>query len=195
MKLALTRRLLLGAFSILSTAAALLVIALLMGSHTPFQTLQARSGVLARLTGRWQAVYILGSECPCSDRVARHLLTRPGLASIDERIVFIGNDRETPYSLKQRGWRVEHWSAERARDAFGAQSAPLLVFVDPAGEIRYSGGFARQSDFRDGFHESEIWNGLSAGLAIKPYPAYGCALRFGCALGGLAETADRLKGD
>ena len=187
------RRTALRAVSVLASAAALLVIALLMGSHTPFRTQAATSAPAERGRGHWQAVYILGSECPCSTRVAKHLAPRERLDGIEERMILVGDDDETAGLLGANGWKVERWAAERARDVYGALSAPLLVFVDPDGAIRYSGGFARRSDFRDGFQEPAVWASLRAGREVTPFPAYGCALQFGCALGGLSQSAEQLK--
>jgi len=178
--------------SVLTTAAAVVVSALLMGSHTPFAVRASEPG-LQLGTGQWQAIHILGSDCPCSIRVARHLASRPRLTGIEERIIQVGEEPETEKLLQDAGWPVEHWPAERARDTYGAMSAPLLVMLDPEGKIRYSGGYAKRSDARDGFHDVEIGQALRAGSAVERLPAFGCALTFGCSLGGVKQAAARLE--
>ena len=181
-------RIALIAVSIFATAGGLVITGLLMGSHMPFRTdpAAARSG--ERRTGAWQVVYLFGSDCPCSARAAKHIACRRRLGDIAERVVMVGSDRPTETSLAGNGWKPEHATAEQARDLYGARSAPLLIFIDPAGRIRYTGGFARRSDFRDGFQEERIWAALRSGETVKPLPAYGCALQFGCGVGSLGEV-------
>jgi hypothetical protein len=195
----------LTACSVVTTLVALVIAALLMGSHTPFLVAQAQSG-LAERTGRWHAVHILGSECPCSARVAEYLSHRRRFAGLDERVIHVsdqtqdqvgdeaGDDPDIERSLREAGWQVEQWSAERVRDYYGALSAPLLIIVDPDGVIRYAGGYSNRSDARDGFHDAEIWNALQAGHEVQRLPAFGCALTFGCSLGGVQQAIKRIEG-
>lgn len=180
------------AAAVVCTVASVVVIGLLMGGHMPFRTLEARAEDGRRGNGRWQMVHVLGQDCPCSTKVARHLLERARLEGLEERIVLVGVDDEVTAGLRAKGWRLERVTAEHARDLYGAQSAPLLVLVDGGGRIRYSGGYARRLDFRDGFREGDVWAELRAGREVKAMPAYGCALSFGCALGGVEEA---LAGD
>lgn len=183
----------LAACSVVTTVAAMLIAALLMGSHTPFLVAQAHSG-LAQRTGRWHAIHILGSECPCSARVAAYLSQRARFTGLDERVIQVGDEPDTEQNLQQAGWAVEKWSAERVRDYYGALSAPLLIIVDPDGVIRYGGGYSLHSDARDGFHDAEIWTALQAGKDVERLPAYGCALTFGCSLGGVEQALRHLEG-
>jgi hypothetical protein len=148
-----------------------------MGSHTPFAVKAVQPGSQIG-TGQWQAIHILGPECSCSTRVARHLASRARLADGQEKVVQVGNEPETEQLLKNAGWPVEHWPAERARDSYGAMGAPLLLIVDPEGTVRYSGGYAKRSDARDGFHDVEIWNEVRAGRTVERLPAFGCGLEF-----------------
>lgn len=155
----------------------------------PFQT--GTGGPAARLAnGHWQAVYVLGERCPCSSRVARYLMTRPPLGGGEQFILQVGSEPETEAGLLQAGWQLRRRPPETARDDYGAQSAPLFVIVDPQGEVRYRGGLSRRSDSRDGFHDREIWDALRAGRVVKPLPAYGCALRFGCEWGGVSQALE-----
>jgi hypothetical protein len=165
--------------SVLLTLAATLVMARLMAAHMPFAVDPPASGPPARRTGHWQAVYILGSDCVCSLRVAEHLAQRGRLADIEERTILVGRNAATDSKLQQWGLQPARSSAEDVLRAFGAHNAPLLLFIDPDGNIRYSGGFARRSDFRDGFEEQSIWAELRAGRAVERLPAYGCALALG----------------
>jgi hypothetical protein len=180
------RRAMMG-ISVLATVGGLLITGLLMGSHMPFRSDPAAAQNAARRTGKWQAIYLFGANCPCSAKASTHLVGRPPLSGIDERIVFVGAEPDTERPLEDGGWRLERRTPEQARDIYGARSAPLLIFVDPEGRIRYTGGFAHRSDFADGFHEPRIWEELRAGREVTALPAYGCALRFGCGAGSLQE--------
>lgn len=172
------------------TALSIVVVSLLMGAHVPFAT-GTGGPAWRRANGRWQAVYVLGEKCPCSSRVARHLMDRGPAKSIEEHILQVGDEPETEAGLRRAGWVLWRRAPEVARDEYGALSAPLLVIVDPRGEIRYRGGLSRRSDARDGFHEQEIWTALQQGREVKQLPAYGCALRFGCEWGGLEQVLAR----
>jgi hypothetical protein len=116
---------------------------------------------------------------------------RGRIADLDERIVFVGADSATTAALTQNGWRVTPTAAEEALRLYGALNAPRLLFIDPNGKIRYNGGFARRSDFRDGFQEARIWSDLQSGRETDALPAYGCALEFNNA-GGLDAAMRRL---
>jgi hypothetical protein len=164
--------------SIVATLASLGVVGICMGLHQPFRVKPALSGSEARRTGRWHAVYILGSDCSCSRRLVKHLCARDRRPGIDEQIISVDKDGAADPDLRVAGFPAERWQAARVRDVYGALSAPLLVIVDPFGEIRYSGGVSRRSDFRDGFHELEIWSAIQAGREVARYPVYGCALQF-----------------
>ncbi len=170
------REILAQSASVLLTLAATLVMARLMSAHMPFAIDPPASGPQQRRTGHWQAVYILGSDCVCSLRVAEHLAQRGRLADIEERTILVGRSAATDSKLQRWGLQPARWSAEDALQAFGAHNAPLLLFIDPDGNIRYSGGFARRSDFQDGFAEPRIWAELRAGREVERLPAYGCAL-------------------
>ena len=154
-----------------------MAVALLMGSHTAFRSDYAVPGFAEPARGQWRAVYILGAGCACSERVAKHLVSR-GKGLLQEEVILVGEDPIIDRELSGRGWLLERWPAARAKNVYGAVSAPLLVFVDAAGKIRYSGGLSRRGDARDGFHEDEIWDALRMGGSPARLPAFGCALRF-----------------
>jgi hypothetical protein len=189
------RNVVLEVSSVAVTAASVIVLALLMGSHMPFQSERAPAGNFKSGTGRWQAVYILGADCPCSTRVAAHLAHSTRMVDADEQVAYVGTEPQAEAmleqsglkqsGLRQSGLRLARYSAEQAFDRFGARSAPLLLFIDPSGVIRYSGGFARRNDFRDGFQEARLWTELRETGSVESLPAFGCAFQFGCATGGL----------
>lgn len=164
--------------SIVFTASALTTVALLMGSHTPYRTDLAAPGMAERATGHWHAAYILGAGCACSQRVAKHLASRRKALGLREEVILVGEDPATERELRTHGWLPERWPAARVRSIYGAISAPLVVFVDGEGKIRYSGGLSRRTDSGDGFHEEEIWAALSLRETPARLPAFGCALRF-----------------
>jgi hypothetical protein len=122
---AVRKRSLLRWASVFLTFASVFVISLLMGAHTPFRTLTARADASQRRAGHWQVVYVLGSNFPCSRRLARHLMTGHQLRDIEERVIAVGDEAGTENRLAAAGWRVEKFTAESAREQFGAQSAPL----------------------------------------------------------------------
>jgi hypothetical protein len=159
-----------------------------MGTHVPFALAQVLRSSSERQTGNWQAIHILGEACPCSRRVAGHLRGRKTIAGLTERVLQVGDSEEVKQLFENSSWRWEHRTAEEVRDAYGAQSAPLLIVIDPQGRIRYRGGYSARSDSRDGFHDAEIWTRVRRGENVAPLPAYGCALIFGCELSGVQKA-------
>lgn len=179
--------------SVLLTALSVLVIALLMGSHMPFQLGPVAQAASARRTGHWQAFHILGPNCPCSTRAGSYLAGRARMQGVEETVLQVGDEPETDRTLREAGWRVEKVTAEHVFAAYGVRSAPMLVVVDPSGAIRYRGGYARRSDGRDGYRDVEIGKRVRAGEEVPALAAYGCALTFGCALGGVKEVTANLE--
>jgi hypothetical protein len=177
--------------SLLATAASVIAVAVLMRSHMPFRPGRAAAGPEERRDGRWQLVYILGAGCSCSTQVAEHLAKRQKLAGLEEKVVTVGETGGAVRQLARLGWDVHPKSAEEVRYLYGARAAPLLVVIDPDGQIRYAGGLARSSGAREGYQEVWIARRIQTGRAIPALPAFGCALQFGNAAGGIDPTAER----
>jgi hypothetical protein len=71
---------------------------------------------------------------------------------------------------------VERINAAEARSRWGAQSSPLLIYLDESGRRRYAGGFTDGRGRRARFIETTLIDGLLRGLPVPAQPAYGCAI-------------------
>jgi hypothetical protein len=95
--------------------------------------------------GRWTALHFLYADCACSRRVLEHVLTQPTRTDVRERIVLIGGDAELAARAEGRGFAVDQVSPEQLKAKYRIEAAPLLVVVDPHGQVRYSGGYTTRN--------------------------------------------------
>jgi len=88
----------------------------------------------------------------------------------------IGGTAVWEAQLKKSGFEVQHHDAEQVSAQLGVQGGPWLRLISPAGVVAYSGGYAPQrprssTDVCD----LTLWQAVSHGQTVKPYPAFGCA--------------------
>lgn len=141
--------------------AALILISLLMASHLPYAADASKtSGILERdPTPSWRAFHIVVDGCPCSARLLEHLKSR-SLAGFRETTLILGRDLDP----------------DAAHERYGFEGVPWLVIADPAGRIRYSGGYTVRADSLD-YQDFSIAAQVRRGQAVPPLPAFGCATR------------------
>lgn len=126
--------------------------------------------------GQWTLTHILAVDCPCSKRVAEHLLSRRSLGQDVEQVWLLGTEPDLQRSLAARGFHVAVVDPERLAADSGIQGGPWLVIRDPAGKVAYSGGYAKQrihvpAEARD----LELLSELRQGRHPEAWPAFGCA--------------------
>jgi hypothetical protein len=139
----------------------LILMSLLMASHLPYAADASKtSRILERdPTPSWRAVHIVVDGCPCSARLLEHLKSR-SLAGFRETTLILGRDLDP----------------EAAHERYGFEGVPWLVIADPAGRIRYSGGYTARPDSLD-YQDSDIAAHVQRGQIVPPLPAFGCATR------------------
>lgn len=123
----------------------------------------------------WQAIHFLYADCPCSQRVLRHVIGRSPISGVVERIVLIGGDLATVRGVSKEGFVVEAISAEELRRKYDVESAPLLMVADQHGKIAYSGGYTLRKQGLD-IQDQEIIKRIAAGRNVESLPLYGCAV-------------------
>ncbi len=121
----------------------------------------------------WMAVHVLGAECGCSRRIADHLLDGARPAGVTEVVLLVGHDEELAAKLRGRMSVVEVTSEELGR-RFHIEAAPLLLAVDPAGTVRYSGGYTDRKRGPE-IEDVKILADLTQGRDVKTIPVFGCA--------------------
>lgn len=117
----------------------------------------------------WLAIHVLSQECRCSQRIVAHLLAsqRP---DIHERIVWIG---DAPPDAP--GFAIERVTPKQLEARYHLVAAPVLLVADPAGEIRYVGGYTDQKQAAD-IRDLEVIAMAKTQAAVEALPAFGCAV-------------------
>jgi hypothetical protein len=136
-----------------------------------------RLSSLASSTPAFVAVHVLSSECQCSQRVVRHLLDSERPSGWHEIVLWVGELAPAPELVAKFDVR-RLTTAELA--ALGIEAAPILIAIDPSGDVRYAGGY---TDRKQGpvFHDLEVLAAARGPALFAALPVYGCA------------TSDRLQ--
>ena len=151
----------------------------MLASHTPFQANPDGLAYLAREVGNkqgsWQAIHLLSTTCSCSRGVAEHLIARGPMPHLKEQIVLAGIDGTLAQRLLQAGFPVRTLDPEIIANRYHVAGAPWLVFVSPAGDVRYQGGYT-PAHARNDYQDEQVWAHLASGASVAPLPVLGCAL-------------------
>lgn len=164
-----------------------LIIVFLVGSHwvafrepdaaarQAIQTFETRNR-MAQTEGTWQALHVLYRDCGCSQRVARHLLHQGPHPRCQERIVMVGEpDPRWAAQATERGFPIEFLTSQELAVRYQIEAAPLLVILDPMGEVVYAGGYTRRKQGAD-FQTHQLIESLQQGQSVEVLPVYGCAV-------------------
>jgi hypothetical protein len=133
---------------------------------------QSRS---AQERGRWLMVHVIYGDCPCSMRVVDHLLERELAPGTRERMLLVGEDPGLAARMRSHGYRVEEMSAQQLKERYEIEGVPLLVIADPAGRLRYVGGYTARKQGPD-IQDTKILAELRADRSIASLPLFGCAV-------------------
>lgn len=131
--------------------------------------------------GRWLALHVLLADCGCSRRVADHLVRRGPLAerALAERVILIrdpgqpGQAPDLAGRLRARGFAIEELPASALPGRYPIEAAPLLLVADPAGAVRYLGGYSARKQGPT-LLDAAILRELLQGRSPPPLPAFGC---------------------
>ncbi|HUB25551.1 MAG TPA: hypothetical protein VL992_08975, partial [Tepidisphaeraceae bacterium] len=92
----------------------------------------------------WSLTHILAVDCPCSLRIADHLLARGTIPDASEQVWILGPDADLARRLADRGFQVSTVDPDQLAAETGIQGGPWLLIRNPAGAVVYSGGYAPQ---------------------------------------------------
>ncbi|HWB73494.1 MAG TPA: hypothetical protein VG755_01035 [Nannocystaceae bacterium] len=124
---------------------------------------------------RWLVVHVLYAACRCSRRVIDHLVDGPRPAGLAERILLIGATPELDAKLADTPIPVVRVQPEELAERFAIEAAPLLLVVDPAGALRYRGGYSERKQ-SEALHDVAIIEGLRGDAEVSALPLFGCAV-------------------
>lgn len=166
----------LGVWFVVMGAAA----ASLLARHVVPLPLPGDTAALSRLrtaddTGRWMAVHVLYTECPCSRRIIEHLTASERPLDVVEHVVLVGARPDLARALLTRGFHVVEVTEDELVARFGVDAAPLLVVLAPDDTTRYSGGYTERKQGPEP-QDLHIIARARAGSADLGLPVFGCAI-------------------
>jgi hypothetical protein len=122
--------------------------------------------------GSWLAVHVLYADCRCSKRVAEHLALGPRPPGWVELVLWVGDSGPDP--LLEARFDVRR-IAQGDLGHYGIESAPLLVLLDPDGNVHYAGGY---TDRKQGpvIFDQRLFAAARVSPSVPSLPVYGCAV-------------------
>ncbi len=123
----------------------------------------------------WTVFHFLYGDCRCSRRIFKHILDRVPVNGCRERIVFIGTDTQLTEAAMQKGFEVDCVTPEILKSRYGVEAAPLLTILDPAGTVRFTGGYTAHKQGPQ-IQDVKIINALLSGAIVDELPVFGCAV-------------------
>jgi len=129
-------------------------------------------------TPGWRAIHVLSGSCGCSQRVMRHLVSRPKFDGVTEQVVLVDDQEpllpgssELISQLKVRGFLPKRVAVRDIPPSVGLRGVPLLVIASPEDRIAYIGGYGDHSD-----QDVSIMQKVRSGASASPLPIVGCAV-------------------
>lgn len=162
-------------FVVMGAVAASLLARHLVSLPPPEDTAPLASLRTADDTGRWMAVHVLYTECPCSRRIIEHLLASERPLYVVEHVVLVGAEGGLANALRVRGFHVVEVTPDELATRLGIDAVPLLVVLAPDDTTRYSGGYTERKQGPDP-RDLEIIARARAGYGDPGLPVFGCAI-------------------
>lgn len=123
-----------------------------------------------------RGIHLLDADCPCSMRIARHLIERgariPGVAEV---VMLLGDaPGDTAAALRGAGFAVETPTRAGLEARFGSAGVPsLLALSVPGGASLYAGGYTTRKQGLD-VRDVLILAACARGESPTPLPVLGC---------------------
>lgn len=124
---------------------------------------------------KWLVAHVLYSNCRCSKRVFEHLFSSERPLGVAESVVLVGRHAEYERRAKLAGFSVTVIEPAALMQRFHLQAAPLLAVMDPAGAVRYLGGYTHRKQGTV-FEDVHLVNALISSNAVSELPLFGCAV-------------------
>jgi hypothetical protein len=120
-------------------------------------------------------VHVIYAECSCSRALFAHLVARRSFPGAEEAILFVGADASKQELARRAGFTFTTVSSEDLSLRFGLEAAPVLIVLNPAGQVRYAGGYYAHPATITPLDE-RIYAQLETGAKVEPLPVFGCAV-------------------
>lgn len=125
--------------------------------------------------GQWQAIHVLYSACRCSQRIFDHLFESERPTDYHETILLVGDDPSVVARAAIAHFEIVAVTPRQLAEELHIEAAPLLMVLDPAGQIRYAGGYSERKQGYDAL-DLEVMEGLKAGATPATLPLFGCGV-------------------
>jgi hypothetical protein len=129
----------------------------------------------ARKERGWLAAHVLYAQCSCSKKLLDHLTSRAHPAGVDEVLLLVGDGPEMAARASAHGYRVVSIKPEELKSRFNLSAAPLLVVADPAGHVRYTGGYTTHKQ-GPAPQDVAILASVMSTRQVAELPVFGCAV-------------------
>jgi hypothetical protein len=123
----------------------------------------------------WMAVHVLYAACSCSRRVVDHLVDDPRPDGVRDKILLVGSTPEIEQRLASSTATIIRTTPTELAEHYEIESAPMLVVVDPAGVVRYRGGYTERKQSL-AIQDIAIIERLRDDDTVGELPLYGCAV-------------------
>jgi hypothetical protein len=120
-------------------------------------------------------VHVIYADCSCARALFSHLVARGPFAGAEELILFVGADAGKQAAAERSGFEFTTISAQDLASRFGLEAAPVLIMFDPAGKLRYAGGYYAHPATVNPLDE-RLYAQLAAAGNVEPLPVFGCAV-------------------
>lgn len=133
-----------------------------------------------------RTLHVLYVDCPCSQRVLKHLLERTAVSQAHEQFVLVVNSQEArdaePGTVVRwreqavrQGFETELLTADELMQRYGVEASPLLLILDRHETVIYSGGYTQRKQ-GPAFQDVAIIDAALAGTPTDSLPLFGCAV-------------------
>ena len=107
----------------------------------PLLVAASREHAAAHGQGRWMMVHVICERCACSRAVVQGLIERGPLAGVSDRVILAGGGPRLRREFVSAGYPVDEIDLETLRARWSVTAVPMLIVADPAGRLRYAGGY------------------------------------------------------
>jgi hypothetical protein len=152
-----------------------------MAGHTytlphPAATDPVLAGAMHRLvkSAGWTVVHVLYGRCRCSRLIIDAIASGPRPPNVTEMVVAVDPGADWATRLGQRGIPIVPTDQAGLKRDYGVVAAPLLVVLDPSGQVVYSGGYTSRKQGPE-IEDVAIVAALRAQTVPKTLPVFGCA--------------------
>jgi hypothetical protein len=125
-------------------------------------------------SARWTVVHVLYGRCQCSRLIIDAIASGLRPPDVTEMVVAVEPGADWATRLGRRGIPIVTTDQAALKRDYGVEAAPLLVVLDPSGQVVYSGGYTSRKQGPE-IEDVAIVAAVRAQKVPKTLPVFGCA--------------------